>query len=60
MNLGLRHVRRAVTVTVNVLVVDARLYSCLANGSAEEFQKGENLYRSKTVKDPVQIGTYLI
>ena len=60
MNLGLRHVRRAVTVTVNVFVVDARLYSCLANGSAEEFQKGENLYRSKTVKDPVQIGTYLI
>lgn len=35
---------------------DIRLYSCLANGSAEEFQKGENLFRTKAVQDPLQIG----
>lgn len=33
-----------------------RLYSCLANGSSEEFQKGEQLFRSKAVIDPLQIG----
>ncbi|XP_034935813.1 zinc finger SWIM domain-containing protein 8 isoform X2 [Chelonus insularis] len=38
---------------------DIRLYSCLANGSAEEFQRGENLFRSKSVKDPLQIGFHL-
>lgn len=36
-----------------------RLYSCLANGSAEEFQKGEQLYRAKAVSEPLQIGQYL-
>ena len=40
------------------LPVCCRLYSCLANGSADEFQKGENLYKAKAVKDPVQIGTF--
>lgn len=35
---------------------DIRLYSCLANGSADEFQRGEHLFRSKSVKDPLQIG----
>lgn len=35
---------------------DIRLYSCLANSSADEFQRGEHLYRSRSVKDPLQIG----
>jgi len=35
---------------------DIRLYSCLANGSADEFLRGEHLYRAKTVKEPLQIG----
>jgi hypothetical protein len=35
---------------------DIRLYSCLANGNVDEFQKGEHLYRSKAVKDLLQIG----
>ncbi|RWS16893.1 zinc finger SWIM domain-containing protein 8-like protein, partial [Dinothrombium tinctorium] len=38
---------------------DIRLYSCLANGSAEEFQRGENLLKSKAVKDLLQIGFHL-
>lgn len=33
-----------------------RLYSCLANGSPDEFQRGEQLYRVRAVKDPLQIG----
>jgi hypothetical protein len=33
-----------------------RLYSCLANGSADEFQKGEFMFRSKAVNDALQIG----
>ena len=33
-----------------------RLYSCLANGSSEEFSKGEQLYRAKAVVEPLQIG----
>lgn len=33
-----------------------RLYSCLANGSADEFQKGEQLFRAKAVNDALQIG----
>ena len=37
------------------LLVD-RLYSCLANGSADEFQKGEHLFKAKAVKEPLQIG----
>ncbi|WAQ97485.1 ZSWM8-like protein [Mya arenaria] len=38
---------------------DIRLYSCLANGSAEEFQKGDHLYKSKSVKNALQIGFHL-
>lgn len=38
---------------------DIRLYSCLANGSADEFQKGEHLYKFKAVKDALQIGFHL-
>ncbi|XP_066258145.1 zinc finger SWIM domain-containing protein 8 homolog isoform X3 [Euwallacea similis] len=38
---------------------DIRLYSCLANGSAEEFLRGENLHRTHMVKDPLQIGFHL-
>ncbi|KAK6633958.1 hypothetical protein RUM44_004565 [Polyplax serrata] len=38
---------------------DIRLYSCLANGSADEFQRGENLFRTKAVQDPLQIGFHL-
>ncbi len=34
----------------------SRLYSCLANGSADEFQKGEHLFKAKAVKDALQIG----
>lgn len=35
---------------------DIRLYSCLANGSGDEFMRGEALYKGKAVKDPLQIG----
>ncbi|KAK3090543.1 hypothetical protein FSP39_012583 [Pinctada imbricata] len=38
---------------------DIRLYSCLASGSADEFQKGEHLYKAKAVKDVLQIGFHL-
>lgn len=38
---------------------DIRLYSCLANGAADEFNKGENLYKSRAVKEPLQIGTHI-
>uniref|UniRef100_A0A8B9JSJ6 Zinc finger, SWIM-type containing 8 n=1 Tax=Astyanax mexicanus TaxID=7994 RepID=A0A8B9JSJ6_ASTMX len=38
---------------------DIRLYSCLANGSPDEFQRGEQLYRVRAVKDPLQIGFHL-
>nr|XP_011443902.2 zinc finger SWIM domain-containing protein 8 [Crassostrea gigas] len=38
---------------------DIRLYSCLANGSADEFQKGEHLYKTKSVKEVLQIGFHL-
>ncbi|XP_014298528.2 zinc finger SWIM domain-containing protein 8 homolog [Microplitis demolitor] len=38
---------------------DIRLYSCLANGSADEFQRGENLFRTRSVKDILQIGFHL-
>ncbi|XP_076055750.1 zinc finger SWIM domain-containing dorado isoform X2 [Oratosquilla oratoria] len=38
---------------------DIRLYSCLANGNAEEFTKGENLYKHRSVHDPLQIGFHL-
>lgn len=35
---------------------DIRLYSCLANGSADEFQKGEALYKSRSLQSLLQIG----
>ena len=35
---------------------DIRLYSCLANGSADEFQKGETMYRFGSVHCVLQIG----
>lgn len=38
---------------------DIRLYSCLANGSADEFQRGENLLKARCVKDLLQIGFHL-
>ncbi|ESO89038.1 hypothetical protein LOTGIDRAFT_209983 [Lottia gigantea] len=38
---------------------DIRLYSCLSNGSADEFTKGEHLYKSKAVKEVIQIGFHL-
>lgn len=38
---------------------DIRLYSCLANGSPDEFQRGEQLFRIRAVKDPLQIGFHL-
>ncbi|XP_033114204.1 zinc finger SWIM domain-containing protein 8-like isoform X2 [Anneissia japonica] len=38
---------------------DIRLYSCLANGSPEEFQKGELLLKNKAVKEVLQIGFHL-
>ncbi|XP_071440539.1 zinc finger SWIM domain-containing protein 8 homolog [Hetaerina americana] len=38
---------------------DIRLYSCLANGSADEFQRGEYLLKNRAVKDTLQIGFHL-
>ncbi|ENN82733.1 hypothetical protein YQE_00899, partial [Dendroctonus ponderosae] len=38
---------------------DIRLYSCLANGSADEFSRGEYLHRNHLVKEPLQIGFHL-
>ncbi|XP_070185211.1 zinc finger SWIM domain-containing protein 8-like isoform X3 [Littorina saxatilis] len=38
---------------------DIRLYSCLANGSADEFTKGDHLYKARAVKDALQIGFHL-
>ena len=38
---------------------DIRLYSCLANGSAEEFNRGEHFYKLRAVKNPLQIGFHL-
>ena len=35
---------------------DIRLYSCLANGSADEFQRGDYFFKSRNVKDALQIG----
>jgi hypothetical protein len=39
---------------------DIRLYSCLANGSADEFLKGEHMLKIKAVKDPLQIGKFFL
>ncbi|XP_017107418.2 zinc finger SWIM domain-containing protein 8 homolog isoform X2 [Drosophila bipectinata] len=38
---------------------DIRLYSCLANSSADEFNRGDQLFRLRAVKDPLQIGFHL-
>ncbi|VDK54690.1 unnamed protein product, partial [Anisakis simplex] len=38
---------------------DIRLYSCLANGNADEFGRGEYLYESDAVHDVFQIGYHL-
>jgi len=38
---------------------DIRLYSCLANGAADEFNRGEHMYKNKAVRDPLQIGFHL-
>lgn len=35
---------------------DIRLYSCLATGSADEFTKGEHLFKTKATRDLLQIG----
>ena len=35
---------------------DIRLYSCLANGNADEYQKGEQLFNNKNVRNILQIG----
>lgn len=37
---------------------DIRLYSCLATGSADEFTKGEHLFKTKATRDLLQIGKY--
>ncbi|VDN23984.1 unnamed protein product [Gongylonema pulchrum] len=38
---------------------DVRLYSCLANGNADEFEKGEYLYQANAVRDVFQIGYHI-
>jgi len=38
---------------------DIRLYSCLANGSPDEFQRGEYLLRAKCIRNVLQIGFHL-
>lgn len=38
---------------------DIRLYSCLANSSADEFHRGDQLFKNRLVKDSLQIGLYL-
>ena len=38
---------------------DIRLYACLANGSADEFNRGEHMYKSQAVREPLQIGFHL-
>lgn len=35
---------------------DIRLYSCLANSSADEFHRGDQLFKNRGVKDSLQIG----
>ncbi|KAG4075704.1 hypothetical protein HA402_003529 [Bradysia odoriphaga] len=38
---------------------DIRLYSCLANSSADEFHRGDQLFKNRLVKDSLQIGFHL-
>ena len=40
-------------------IENIRLYSCLANGSVDEYLRGEQLYQSKCVKKVMQIGFHL-
>ena len=47
---------KAVILLQYIFCLLFRLYSCLANGSADEFQKGEHLYKTKSVKEVLQIG----
>lgn len=39
---------------------DIRLYSCLANSSADEFNRGDQLFKTRAVKDTLQIGLFQI
>lgn len=39
------------------MLLCSRLYSCLSNGSADEFNKGDHLYKARAVRDALQIGT---
>ena len=39
---------------------DIRLYSCLAHGSVDEFQRGEQHVKHKNVKNVLQIGRILL
>lgn len=36
-----------------------RMYSCLANGNADEYERGEQLYQNRMIKKIMQIGFYL-
>ena len=38
---------------------DIRLYSCLATGNADEFTKGESLFKHNGVRDLLQIGALI-
>ncbi|XP_036344854.1 zinc finger SWIM domain-containing protein 8, partial [Rhagoletis pomonella] len=38
---------------------DIRLYSCLANSSSDEFNRGDQLFKTRAVKDTLQIGFHL-
>uniref|UniRef100_A0A1I8Q616 SWIM-type domain-containing protein n=1 Tax=Stomoxys calcitrans TaxID=35570 RepID=A0A1I8Q616_STOCA len=38
---------------------DIRLYSCLANSSSDEFNRGDQLFKTGAVKEPLQIGFHL-
>jgi len=40
-------------------VENIRLYSCLANGSVDEYLRGEQLYQNKCVRKVMQIGFHL-
>ncbi|CAF0729450.1 unnamed protein product [Didymodactylos carnosus] len=40
-------------------VENIRLYTCVANGSTDEFVKAETLYQSKCVRNVLQIGFHL-
>lgn len=40
-------------------IENIRLYSCLANGNADQYERGELLYHNKCVKKVMQIGFHL-